>query len=635
VLGEQAYPLAPLALPAASSADGTGLARDIEQVGASAASPAVALFLARAQAHQPHLPLTAENLAAVVAICERLDGLPLAIELAAAHVKVLPPPAMLQRLERRLSLLVGGARDVEARQQTMRATLAWSEDLLQPAERRLFQRLSVFAGSFTLAAAEAVCAAPADAESLGLDVLEGLERLVDQSLVAPWHAKEQAAEGEPRFRLLYVIRDYAQERLRERGEAEALQQAHAAYYVAFMDQWRAAISAAALAPQGWVAMRALVDQLQPEQDNLRAALTWLCACAEAPQSRQRQRVGDTGGHTDQQAGVRLAAAVASPIMQGLSLAGNLLWPWSFDGYLSEGRAWLGTFLALDTLSSSWESAVGAEYEGRKGRKSREAQEYQEANVISAMLVRARALYAAGVLAYWQGDIDRVVPLLERSLALLRTLDDRLMLGLVLNNLGLACGHQGDLEKARAYFEESLALGRALGFGLHVVNVLGSLSELALAAGDLGRASIVSEEALTESRRAQNAMNGSQALRVQVIIAWRQGRLSQAAALAKEALTLTLETRDVRFYADSLDVCAIVCAAKGQVELAARWLGASVTYRERIGMPRRMEAPTADDIEAAIAPARAALGEAAWAAAFTAGQALSLNEALSDALNNVE
>jgi predicted ATPase len=197
----------------------------------------------------------------IAAICARLDGLPLAFELAATRVKLLPPAALLKRLERSLPLLTGGARDLDARQQTMRDALAWSEALLPPEQQALFRRLGVFSGGWTLEAAEAVCASPEGAEPLTLDILDGLGALVDQSLAL---CREEG--GEARLSLLRVIREYALERLQAAGDLAALRSAHAAYYLAFAE-----------APgEQRMTYRTLdaVASLERERDNLRAALEW-------------------------------------------------------------------------------------------------------------------------------------------------------------------------------------------------------------------------------------------------------------------------------------------------------------------------------------------------------------------------
>ena len=250
--GEHEYALRPLALP-----DPAHLPPP-ERLSQYAA---VALFIERAQAAQTDFAVTNATAPAVAEICARLDGLPLAIELAAARVKVLPPPALLKRLERALPVLVGGARNLDERQHTMRATLQWSYDLLSPEEQRLFRRLSVFVGGCTLEAAEAICIAPEGAAPLGIDVLEGLASLVDQSLL-----QQREEGGEPRFVMLYVIREFALEQLEASGEAPVLYQAHASYCLNLALQAEPQLKG----PQA----RPWLDRLEREHDNLRAALGW-------------------------------------------------------------------------------------------------------------------------------------------------------------------------------------------------------------------------------------------------------------------------------------------------------------------------------------------------------------------------
>jgi hypothetical protein len=242
------------------------------------------------------------------------------------------------------------------------------------------------------------------------------------------------------------------------------------------------------------------------------------------------------------------------------------------------------------------------------------------------------------LAYWQGDSDAAVPLLEHSLAITQALGDRpasviSLTGYVLTNLGMAVRDQGDLARARACFEEGLALGRALNDQYLIANTLGNLSSLALVAGDLEQAAARSEETLIVSRQLNYQTGVARSLDRQALIAWRQGHLRRAAALACEALVLAVSRAagDMRFHGDSLEVCAIMYASQGHAERAARLLGAAAEFREQIGMRRRTDVPTAADVEAAVAPARAALGEAAWAAAFAAGRALTREEAIAEAL----
>ncbi len=589
-------------------------------------APAVALFIAQAQAHWPDFRLTAAAASVAAAICARLDGLPLAIELAAAWVKVLPLADLLQRLEQRLPLLTGGARDLEARQQTMRATLAWSEHLLSPEHCTLFRRLAVFVGSFTVRAAEAVCATPPGAAPLGTGVLDGLAALVDSSLVQPWH--EDAAEGERerdgeavRFRLLSVVREYALEQL-EAGdngnEAAALHRAHAAYYVGLAEQpWDILY----LDLPGELEERefdAAQERLEQDHDNLRAALGWLRARAEQQRRPSRARRLPSVCEAKLPA---LGSGGEAPVVQGLRLAGALMWMWAMHGHLGEGRSWLEALFALDSASTT----------ARKEARSR---------AISEGYVRARALYALGLLAYWQGDADQAVPPLQQSLALARTLDVRtLPPPQILNNVGMALQEQGNLEQARACYEESLLLLRAMvipsktGEG----NALNSLALLALASGDLELAEAFSEEGLAVCRQVNYAVGTAAALSLQALIVWQRGHRRQAEALAREAVAVVQAGGDVRFFGERLEVYASICAALGQAERAARLLGAAAAFRERIGMRRSMEIPAsmAAAIASVVGVARAGLGEEAWAAAHGAGRALSVEAAIAEALGDDE
>jgi predicted ATPase/transcriptional regulator with XRE-family HTH domain len=607
--GEHEYPIPPLALPVVRP---PARSPSIEEV---MASPAVALFVARAQAHVPDFHLTRATAPVVAAICTRLDGLPLAITLAAAQIKVLPPPALLRRLGLRLPLLTGGARDLPERQHTMRATLDWSYDLLPPEEQRLFRRLAVFMGGCTLEATEAVCATPAGAVPLEIDVLDGLGALIDQSLLLQRTAGREAREekeaheeqeaGEPRFRMLDVIHEYALEQLEASGEAEVLQRAYAAYYVARAEQmWAESIRATDAD-----AYFSHVGRLEPEQDNLRAALAWLRARAEAV--KQAVGVGHSGpGWAETGRGGETA------VVQGLRLAGALVWLWAVRDQLSEGRKWLEAFLALDATPS----ATGDEAEQEKTAEP----------FVSDPDVRRHALYAAGVLAYWQGDLDQAVLRLEQSLAL----SDRSSRGAVLNNLGMAVQDQGDVQRARACYEEGLALGRALGQWGVMADTLFSLSRLTLADGDLDQAGVLSAEALAICRQKHYLTGAAGCLLVQALIAWRRGHLSRAAAMAEEAVALQYEARDVRQYWLGLETCALIAATQRYSEQAAYLLGAAAAARERIGMHRSMfwHWPLADDIMSAVAAAQAALGEEQWAAAFVAGQAVTPEEVVAKVLD---
>ncbi len=303
IRGEHEVPLLPLPVPAADR---------LPPLEALAQVPAVALFVDLASASRPDFALTAENATAVAAICQRLDGLPLAIELAAARVKVLPPAALLARLEQRLPLLTGGGRDLPARQRTMRDAIAWSYDLLAPEEQALFRHLAVFAGGFTLAAAEAVAAPDGT-----LPVLEGVVALVEQSLLR----QMPGTDDEPRYQMLETVREFALEQLAASGDEAALREVHAAYFLALSEQARPHLAGAQ--------QRTWLRRLEVEHPNLRAALEALDASRE---------------HETQ-----------------LRLAANLWHFWSIHAHFAEGRVHLERALvhAVTPTTDRAEALLGA------------------------------------------------------------------------------------------------------------------------------------------------------------------------------------------------------------------------------------------------------------------------------------
>jgi len=262
---EQQFVLPPLALPALPSG------ADIQQkdLAALAENPAVQLFLQRAQAAQPDVQLTPGNAAAIAEICQRLEGIPLAIELAAPRLKLLSPQALLERLDGRLQVLTGGARDLPERQRAMRDTIAWSYELLSPSEQALFRRLAAFVDGWTLEAAEQVCLATG---ALGMDLLEGLSSLLDKSLLLQQCVK---SSGQTRLGMLAMVREFGLERLDAEGEGTITREAHAAYYLALVEQSNSQPSGSG--QHGWR------DQLEQEHDNLRAALDWWLEYAERAQ----------------------------------------------------------------------------------------------------------------------------------------------------------------------------------------------------------------------------------------------------------------------------------------------------------------------------------------------------------------
>ncbi len=443
VSGERTLGVPPLALPARPG--GTGGPSPLEEV---AGTEAVRLFVERAQAARSGFALTAANAAAVAEICARLDGLPLAIELAAARAGALPPAALLARLERRLPLLTGGNRDSPARLRTMRDAIGWSHDLLDEDERALFRRLAVFAGGFDLAATEAV----ADPDGgLGLAGLDGVAALTDASLLR-W---EEGPGGEPRYRMLETVREFGLERLAATGEAEPVRRRHAAHFLGLAER--------AEAEQYGPAMRGWLDRLEAELPNLRAALDLFA------------ETGDGAGE--------------------LRLAGALIELWYHRGHLREGIARLEGALrrgrnappgprakAAAVLSGQHRTmgnaAAALEHSARALAWAREAGD--DDLTAFALWIRAGAVGWGGT----RDDPAAAVPLLEEAVALAERLDPPPWhLPAALLSLGRAAAQRGERERGAALAERALALHRARGDLDGAGAALSHLGFLAQAAGD--------------------------------------------------------------------------------------------------------------------------------------------------------
>jgi predicted ATPase/transcriptional regulator with XRE-family HTH domain len=559
--GEHQFPVQPLSVPDEAASPASA---DV-----SARSAAVELFCQRARAVVPGFELTAENTATVARICRRLDGLPLAIELAAARVKLFSPRALLGRLDRRLHLLGGGARDLPERQQTLRDAIAWSYDLLDADEQRLFWRLAVFAGSFTLEAAEAVCG-PGAHRAEEVDILEGLAALVDGSLLVSRAQTSAGREDEgPRFMMLETIREYAAERLRSSGEAEEMHRAHALYYLALAESAQPEVSARE--PQEWLAL------LDEEHDNLRAALRWAI----------RDREADTAA--------RLALA---------------LWRfWASRSRLSEGRRWLEAVVALG--------------EGR----------YEGSEPTLPARRRAFLLLVTGILAAGQGDYDRAVALYEESLALYRTLGHRKGMSGPLRELGAVAYRKGDFERAAQLNEQALAITREFGSAFGEGLTLCYLADVMRAQGDLERARTLLEESLASLRRQVYPLRVANALARTLArlgsIACETGEYERAADYFKESLEL-VRRFDFAFDAVAcLEGLARVAAMQDRPERAARLCGASFALREEMGTP--LSPIVQADHDHAVQTARAALGEDAFDAARAEGRATPPEQAIAEAL----
>ena len=440
--GEHEYPVAPLAVPD-PSAPAEGLA----------GYEAVRLFVERARAVQPDFEATGAAAQAVAEICRRLDGLPLAIELAAARVRLLGPQALLARLGRRLALLTAGPRDLPARQQTLRATLEWSHALLTAGEQVLFARLAVFAGGCTLEAAEAVCNADGD---LPIDVLDGVESLVAKSLL-----REVGAGGEPRVGMLETVHEYAGERLAASGAAGALRRRHARYFLGLAEQAEPHL--------GGGDQAAWLKRLQADHDNLRAALGW---------------------------------SLAGEPEVGLRLAGALWRFWEICGYFTEGRGWLEQALA----GSGGAPALRAKALTGASTMAFCQGDYQQATALhgQALLLFRRlgdargvafSLNNLGVQALHQGDLRRAARRYTKALALAREAGDRRLTGYALHNQGELARLAGDYGRAVSLAEESAALFQAVGDQWAAAATRCTLGVAAQGQGDHGRAAREFQDAL--------------------------------------------------------------------------------------------------------------------------------------------
>ena len=504
--------------------------------------PAVALFVERAQAVAPRFALTADNAAEVAGICTRLDGLPLAIELAAARVKLLSPAALAARLDHRLQVLTGGPRDVPTRQQTLRATIDWSHQVLSPVEQRLFRRLAVFAAPWTIEAAEAVCDSRQD---LGIDVLEGMASLVDQSLLR----RSEGSDSEPRFEMLGTIREYALERLGEAGEEPVTRRAHAAYLLVLAEEGGQEICGPEPAP--WL------SRFDLELDDLRAALDHLVAAGNAewatrlatallPYWRRRELLAE--GRERLTAALALAGASPRTRAQALYAAG-LLTGEQGDGPTT--RALLDESVAL----------------------------YRELGDERARLV---ALNALAVACQLMGDLAAARTHLETVLREARRLGDADTVARCLNNLGSVAHATGDLAEARRAYEECRAAFAERGDRTGAAWAINQGGDVARDAGDRSEAGALYADSLRIFREAGDVDGVATALADLARLAREDGDLSQARACCREVLAIGSIGR--RALVRVLEELAALAAAGEAAERALVLFAAAAGLRNRLGRP---------------------------------------------------
>jgi predicted ATPase/DNA-binding SARP family transcriptional activator/DNA-binding CsgD family transcriptional regulator len=589
VRGEVLWQVPPLSLPNTDEEPGVeGLMR----------YEAVRLFVDRARLRLLDFGLTRENAGAVARVCRKLDGIPLAIELATARMGALAVEQVAQRLEVSLDLLTDGSRTAEPRQQTLRATLDWSHNLLSEAERALFRRLSVFAGGWTLEAAEAVCSGGGIEQD---GVLDLLGELVYKSLVVAG----APTGGAVRYRMLEPIRQYAREKLDESGEASEVQGRHAAFFLTLAEEAEPELAG----PQ----QRLWVERLEGEHDNLREALSWVLERGETE--------------------------------LGLRFGGTLWRFWFAGGYLSEGIRWLEEALAgTDPAPARVRALEGMGWLTQfQGDSERAEAAYEEMLELSREVGDkgniATALNSLGTMAVARGDNEQATPLLEENLLVLRELESERNTATMikkfhaLNLLGiLAINREGDYVRGMALWEESLALAREAGDTFRVGTTLCNLGYAALMQGDHVRAMALSEEALALAHELGSA--GGEIFPETLVnlglAALGQGDHERAAASFEEALVMSRSVGRKPTVINALEGMASLAGAVGEAIRAARLRGAAEAAREATGIAL----PPGERVlhEPYLAATRSGVGEAVWDEALSEGREMSLEEAAEYALS---
>ncbi len=623
--GEHQFAVLPLALP-----DPKHLPDDQSLAHVAA----VHLFTQRSQAIQSNFQLTTGNATTIAEICLRLDGLPLAIELAAARIKLLPPQALLDRLNHRLHTLTGGVRDLPERQQTLRNTIQWSYDLLSEEEQRLFRRLAVFVGGCTLEAVEALY----DVLKNGMtSVLDGVASLLDKSLLQ--HMEQR--QGELRLMMLETLREYGLEALVANEEMEATRQAHAYYYLALAEEAEPGLDG----PQDAV----WLERLEREYNNLRAALQWSLEQAGNEEARQRNEMA-------------------------LRLGAGLQRFWEVRGHWSEGRYFLEQALvgskgvAAPVQLKALKAAAHLAYvQGDTDRAEALSKEcltrcrelgdtagialslrllgliaWLRCNFVvacslteeSLALFRevghkegtAWALFNLATLISQQGVYDRAISLTEESLVLFRALGNRQ--GIVWSLLELAnmlFSSQGDPAKVRVLIEKGLALSREVGHKEGMCWAFYILVEVFLQEGNAVKARLLLEEEMALSKELGHRQGPDESLFLLGKVQALEGDLAAARALYEESLVLGREMSDdlnIPFYLEGL---AEVVAVQGEPEWAARLWGTSEALREERGTP--IPPVYRAGYEHSVAAARVQLGEKAFVAAWVEGRGMTIGQAV--------
>ena len=552
----------------------------------------VRLFVERAAAAGPTFSLTEQNAETVAQICARLDGIPLAIELAAARVKVMPVGQILGRLEDRFRLLTSGSPGAVPHQQTLRATVDWSYELLSDKERELFDRVSVFAGGATLEAVESVCSGDGVAEE---EVLDLLTHLVDKSLVLP----EVGAGGAARYRLLETLRAYGSERLEQAGTRSAILDQHLAFYLRLAEEAEPELSGGD--------QSAWLERLEQEHDNLRQAGEW---------------------------SIRSARPDAA-----IHLAGALWRFWRIHGHLGEGRRRLEAALSMETTGSGL-AKVRAKALLGAGALARSQSEYERARALlqeglavgrqtEEQDTTAAILLELGTVAIDQGRHADARESYEECLAIRRAAGDKRGMAIALHNLGVVSQALGDYEAARSLYTQSLAINRELGNEGWEALGLNALACVAIDHDDHPAAQRYHEEALAIHRRLGDRWGVAYTLHELGRVAIGQRDYLKAHALLAESIPIFHALGDRVAAAECLEYSAALAAAEEEDERALVLAGAAAALRDALGAP-----PTPPDrasMERCLAETKRRMGSTAAAAAFETGRATSFERAISLAI----
>ena len=575
--GEQAYRVPSLSLPDTKQA---------HTPVSVAAFEAVQLFTDRALLARPDFQVTNQNASTLACVCCRLDGIPLAIELAAARVRSLSVEEINRKLDQRFLLLARGSRTALPRQQTLRSLIDWSYDLLSDREKLTLQRLAVFAGGWTLAAAEQVCAGAGVEDG---EVFDLLTSLCDKSLVAV-----EQNDGPSRYRLLETVRQYVHERLLQSGGGGAFRERHRDYFLALAE---------AAAPKLLGADQAeWLHRLEEEHDNLRSALEW--------------------------------SLVEAGSQEDLRLCGALHRFWSTRGHLVEGREWCARVLAKERATqrtlefTRTLSAAGILAWHQTDYRAAHALLEQSLAISRELGDRggtASSLNNLGNVAIEQGDYPAARKLYEDSLSIRRELGDRRSMAGVLGNLGIVAYEQGDLTAAQALSEEALAISRELGDQGRVADALNILGTVAFDLGDIAAARALNGQSLTIGRGLGDRDAIASSLQNLGAVAYLEGDFASARALYQESLSNRSELGDRLGVARALEgLAAVVAACSGSLRAAHIW-GRAERLREEIGSP--LSPAERSRYEQRVTTVRAAIGDnAAFDRAWREGRALSLKQA---------